>query len=97
VTRGQRGGEMSAFMTRMAASAAPDVCDWTDRIAAGECGGASRPRGVERNVVITMWGWGDEVRLIHDEIASTDGSARQPNGSCTPSIGRTTGCSSPIR
>ena len=33
--------------------------DWTDRIAAGELPRASRtrPQGIERNVVITLWDW----------------------------------------
>src|SRR5215472_8911374 len=34
--------------------------DWTDRIAAGELPFAKpeRPKGIERNVVITTWDWG---------------------------------------
>ena len=46
--------------------------DWTDRIAKGELPAAApaRPRGVERNVVITMWDWADPKVYLHDEIAS---------------------------
>jgi hypothetical protein len=47
--------------------------DWTDRIAAGELPASkpSRPTGVERNVVVTMWDWADPKVYLHDEI-STD-------------------------
>ena len=45
--------------------------DWTDRIAAGEVPPAPpRPQGVERNVVITQWDWGDAKAYMHDEIAT---------------------------
>ena len=47
--------------------------EWTDRVAAGELPTAkpSRPQGVERNVVITMWDWALPTDYLHDEI-STD-------------------------
>jgi hypothetical protein len=47
--------------------------DWTDRIAAGELPESrpSRPQGVERNVVITLWDWATPKAYLHDEI-STD-------------------------
>jgi hypothetical protein len=46
--------------------------DWTDRIAAGDVPPAPpRPEGVERNVVITEWYWGDAKMYLHDEV-STD-------------------------
>ena len=46
--------------------------DWTDRIAAGELPKSkpSRPQGVERNVVITMWDWSRPTVYLHDEIAT---------------------------
>ena len=46
--------------------------DWTDRIAAGELPKAkpSRPQGLERNVVITLWDWSTPKAYLHDEIAS---------------------------
>ncbi len=47
--------------------------DWTDRIAKGELPFArpERPKGVERNVVISMWDWSNPRTYLHDE-ASTD-------------------------
>jgi len=73
VQRGQRGSEMNAFITRFGRERALKMfADWSDRIAAGAVPQAPpRPSGIERNVVITMWNWGDQYGLIHDEI-STD-------------------------
>ncbi len=46
--------------------------DWTDRIAAGELPPVPpRPKGVERNVVISLWDWADPKGYLHDGI-STD-------------------------
>ena len=48
------------------------LADWSSRIAAGEVPPAPpRPTGVERNVVITQWAWGQELSYIHDNV-STD-------------------------
>ena len=45
--------------------------DWSARIAAGEVPPQPpRPAGVERNMVITQWGWGDTFTYAHDEIAT---------------------------
>jgi len=45
--------------------------DWTDRIAKGELPPApARPKGVERNVVVTLWDVGDDHSFMHDEIAT---------------------------
>ncbi len=52
------------------------LADWTDRIAAGELPPQAppRPQGVERNVVLSMWGWSAMDNgigaAVHDEIAS---------------------------
>ena len=72
VRRGQRGALMNSFMTRWGRERGlAMVADWTDRIAAGAAPEAPpRPAGVERNVVITMWNWGDNVAFVHDEIAT---------------------------
>jgi hypothetical protein len=47
--------------------------EWTDRIAAGELPRSrpSRPQGVERNVVVTLWDWAGPRDYLHDEV-STD-------------------------
>ena len=47
--------------------------DWTDRIAAGELPATkpTRPEGVERNIVVTLWDWSNPKAYLHDEI-STD-------------------------
>jgi hypothetical protein len=46
---------------------------WTDRIAAGELpfDKPQRPKGIERNVVYTMWDWASPKHYQHDAI-STD-------------------------
>ena len=46
--------------------------EWTDRIAAGALPSAkpSRPQGVERNVVISLWDWASPSTYLHDEIAT---------------------------
>ena len=46
--------------------------DWTERIARGELPHTrpKRPEGVERNIVVTSWEWGDEKKYLHDLIAS---------------------------
>src|SRR5437879_12065863 len=47
--------------------------EWTDRIAAGELPFAQpeRPKGIERNVVVTLWDWSQPTAYLHDEV-STD-------------------------
>jgi hypothetical protein len=59
--------------------------DWTDRIAAGELPASipTRPQGVERNVVITLWDWAGPKDYLHDEI-STD--KRNPTVNANGSI-----------
>jgi hypothetical protein len=46
--------------------------DWTQRIEKGELPQTrpERPRGVERNIVVTSWEWGGEKTYLHDLIAS---------------------------
>jgi hypothetical protein len=67
-------------MTNMATSLArigPEkglslFADWTDRIAAGELPFArpERPKGVERNVVISVWDWASTRNYMHDAVSS---------------------------
>ena len=56
-----------------AARAIKLYAEWTDRIAGGELPAAkpSRPQGVERNVVVTLWDWAGPKDYLHDEV-STD-------------------------
>jgi len=47
------------------------LADWTARIREGAVPEAPpRPQGVERNLVITQWEWGDGFTYAHDEIAT---------------------------
>tara|TARA_B100001123_G_scaffold438792_1_gene574333 strand:- start:18870 stop:21053 length:2184 start_codon:yes stop_codon:yes gene_type:complete len=72
VQTGQRGNQMSGFMNRFGRQRALEMfADWTERIAAGELPPAPpRPLGLERNVVVTLWDWGEETSFIHDEIVT---------------------------
>ena len=69
---GQRGTLMDGYLRRFGAERAVAMyADWTDRIMAGEVPPAPpRPRGRERNVVLTLWEWGGPTGYIHDEIAT---------------------------
>ena len=53
--------------TRLSAS----LGAWGDRLGRGEVPDAPpRPQGIERNLVITQWEWGDGYTYAHDEIAT---------------------------
>jgi hypothetical protein len=72
ILSGQAGGNMLSGMGNLGGRAFTVFADWTDRIAAGELPPAPpRPRGQERNVVITEWDWADPKAYLHDEV-STD-------------------------
>src|SRR5690606_39717924 len=73
IRAGQAGGNMVQGLSRLGSQRALQMfADWTDRIAAGEVPPAPpRPRGVERNVVITVWDWADPRAYLHD-VVSTD-------------------------
>ena len=48
------------------------LADWTDRIKNGEVPPAPpRPKGIERNIVATLWDVGDDHSFMHDQV-STD-------------------------
>ncbi len=49
-----------------------EFASWTDRIAAGELPFAKpeRPKGVERNMVVTMWNFSSPQYYLHDGISS---------------------------
>ena len=70
---GQAGAQMISGLGQLGRDRALALfADWTDRIAKGEIPSPPpRPRGVERNLVITMWDWADPKAYLHDEV-STD-------------------------
>ncbi|HEX4554029.1 MAG TPA: carboxypeptidase-like regulatory domain-containing protein, partial [Xanthobacteraceae bacterium] len=77
-TRRLQSGQAMENMSIVIARLGPDkgvslYADWTDRVAKGELPFAKpeRPQGIERNVVITEWGWATPTHYLHDEI-STD-------------------------
>src|SRR5215218_7282879 len=72
IQSGQAGPSMVGGINALGPRALTVFADWTDRIAQGELPPAPpRPRGVERNVVITEWDWADPKVYLHDEV-STD-------------------------
>jgi hypothetical protein len=73
IQSGQAGGNMMSGLNALGRERALQVfADWTDRIAAGALPPApSRPQGIERNVVITMWDWADPITYLHD-VVTTD-------------------------
>ena len=80
---GRSGPSMSSGLNRMGRERALGLfADWTDRIAAGEVPPAPpRPQGPERNLVLTQWGWGDTMAMVHDEIATDKRNPHlYPNG-----------------
>ena len=70
---GVRGTSMYGVLNNQGKDRALKVySDWTERVAKGEVPPAPpRPKGVERNVVVTLWDVGDDHSFMHDE-ASTD-------------------------
>ena len=72
ILTGQRAPNMGAFISRFGRDRGlASYASWTDRISAGEVPDQPpRPRGKERDVVLTIWEWGGETAYIHDEIAS---------------------------
>ena len=74
VQSGQAMNNMALTLGRMGPPRAYKMfADWTDRIAAGELpfDKPERPKGVERNIVITSWEWAKKGEYLHDEV-STD-------------------------
>ena len=70
---GQAGNDMINGLNAFGRERALKMfADWTDRIAAGEVPPTPpRPKGLERNVVITEWDWADPKAYLHD-VVSTD-------------------------
>jgi len=76
VRRLQSGQSGAAMTNRMAGEfgAVPYKYfgDWTDRIAKGELPSTKpeRPKGVERNIVVSSWEWSEPNKYLHDLISS---------------------------
>ena len=69
---GGSGGGMNGGMNRMGRERSLQMfAGWTDRIMAGEVPPAPpRPEGLERNLVLTQYGWSNQKGFIHDEVAT---------------------------
>ena len=71
-----KAGQRGAYMFSVLNSGGPDsllntYASSTDRITAGAVPSAPpRPSGRERDVVLTMWDWGNQVSYVHDEVAT---------------------------
>ena len=73
IASGQAMNNMVTWAGRLGTGRAlAQWADWTDRIAAGELPYAqpSRPQGVERNVVLTLWDWTRPKAYLHDLIGT---------------------------
>ena len=74
IASGQAMTQMIGATNRLGPQRGLDLfANWTDRIAAGELpfDKPSRPQGVERNIVLTLWDWSTPTGYMHDLI-STD-------------------------
>src|SRR6266581_3527007 len=78
---GVRADSMYSTLSSMGHDGSLKVfADWTDRIAKGEVPPApQRPKGIERNIVATLWDVGDDHSFMHDQI-STDKNHPSLNG-----------------
>ena len=78
---GVRGTQMYSAMTTQGQSRTLKAwADWTRAIDKGAAPPAPpRPRGVERNLVLTLWDWGTDHSFMHDEI-TTDRNRPTVNG-----------------
>jgi hypothetical protein len=72
VQTGQDGASMTAAFSGYGRPRALKMfSEWTDRIAAGELPPQPpRPQGVERNLVLTLWEWGDPATFAHDTFVT---------------------------
>jgi len=78
---GVRGTNMySVLTTQGKETSLKTFSDWTQRIANGEVPPAPpRPKGIERNIVATLWDVGDDHSFMHDQV-STDKNHPTVNG-----------------
>jgi hypothetical protein len=73
IQSGQAMTQMVNVMNRLGPHSLKLWGEWTDRIADGELpfDKPSRPQGIERNLVLTLWDWSTPTAYMHDLI-STD-------------------------
>jgi hypothetical protein len=69
---GQRGAQMTSVIAGLGSERGfREFAAWTDRIRDGAVPPAPpRPRGRERDLVLTMWDWGTATSYVHDEVTS---------------------------
>ena len=69
---GPSGPSMLMYFDQLGPDVQKAYIDWYDRIGKGEAPkvAPSRPVGVERNLVLTMWDWGSEIDGRTDMVAS---------------------------
>jgi len=54
------------------------LADWSTRIKNGETPAPPpRPKGIERNMVITQWNWGNKFTYAHDEVTTDKNNPRR--------------------
>ena len=73
IQSGQAGANMVNTVDRMGTQYTLKMFgEWTDRVANGELPVAkpTRPQGVERNAVVTVWDWSNPKAYLHDATAS---------------------------
>jgi hypothetical protein len=84
IQSGQALTQMTTNLGRLGNTRALTLfADWTDRIAAGELPTSkpTRPQGLERNVVLTLWDWAGPKDYMHDEVSTDKRNPRlNPNG-----------------
>jgi len=73
IQSGQASTQMVGNVDRMGTQASLKILgEWTDRVAAGEIPTTkpTRPQGVERNAVITVFDWSNTKAYLHDATVS---------------------------
>ena len=70
---GVRGTNMYSVLNNQGQAASLKVfADWTRAVEKGEVPPAPpRPKGVERNLVLTLWDWGTDHSFMHDEVTTS--------------------------
>ena len=72
IRAGQSGEQMPNQLDSLGPLSVKLFAEWTDRIAKGELPHVrpERPKGIERNIVVTLRDWMTEKHYLHDLIAS---------------------------